>query len=226
MPGSSTFASTARQQAHGIVDKAPYRTSPSHTPRPLAGLFHALGRALNAALGRPARWLYRHLLVHIGHGFQSAFGGWWILVVGILAVGLGVAVGVLVVKRRTKVSIDRSRSLALGLSTEDPDEIEQRAADAEQAAHHEEAVRLRFRAGLVRLQRMGIVVNQQSQTDRQLSVMLHSPAFDGLAGRHERIVYAGDSATAADAATARTDWPRVLVESRPGHGTDLVDGTP
>ena len=78
----------------------------------------------------------------------------------------------------------------------------------------------------MRLQRTGVIVNQQSQTDRQLSVMLHSPTFDGLADRHERIVYAGDSATATDAATARTDWPRVLVESRPDHTADVGAGSP
>lgn len=185
-----------------------------------------MGRALNAALGRPARWIYRHLLLHIGHGFSAAFGGWWVLVAGILAVGLGITVGVLVVRRRTTVAARATSSLPIESSTEDPDAIEQRAVDAEGAGDHEEAVRLRFRAGLVRLQRIGLVVNQQSQTGRQLSVTLHSPTFDGLAGRHERIVYAGDDATAEDAVTARTDWPRVLVESRSGPVVDPGPGSP
>jgi hypothetical protein len=226
VPGSSTFSSTARHQVQGILDKAPYRTSPGHTPRPLAGVLHALGRALNAALGRPSRWFYHHVLLSIGHGFTSAFGGWWVLVVGILSVGLGVTQGLLLVKRRTRIATRGISNRSLSSVTEDPDEIDRWAADAEDAGDHQKAVRLRFRAGLLRLQRAGVIVNQQAQTDRQLSASLHSPTFDGLADRHERILYAGDRATAADAATARTDWPRVLVESRPDHTAAVGAGAP
>jgi hypothetical protein len=177
-------------------------------------VLHAIGRALNAALGAPARWVYRHLLVHIGHGFRSTFGGWWVVVVGTMAVALGAAVGVLIVRRRARISARETTARSPQGGTEDPDEIERRAAAAESAGDHETAVRLRFRAGLLRLQRRGVIVNQEAQTGRQLSVTLHSPTFDALAGRHEMIVYAGDHATPADAATARAEWPRVLDESR------------
>ncbi len=216
MPGSSSFSSSAREQARGILAKPPYRTTPSHTPRPLAGVLHALGRALNAALGGPARWLYHHVLLRIGHGFTSAFGGWWIVVVGLIAVGLGVAVGVLLINRRARISARDVASGSIHPAIEDPDELDRRAASAESSGDDETAVRLRFRAGLLRLQRKGVIVNQDAQTGRQLSERLHSPTFDALAGRHEMIVYARDPATPVDAVTARTDWPRVLVEARSG----------
>lgn len=221
MPGSSSFSSSACDQARHILSKAPFRKVPSHTPRPLAGVLHALGRALNAVLGRPARWLYRHLLVHIGHGFRSTLGGWWVVVLGVLAVGLGVAVGVLIVRRRARISAREPTTRTMAGDTDDPGEMERRAAVADSAGDHETAVRLRFRAGLLRLQRQGVIVNQDAQTDRQLSVTLRSSTFDILAGRHEMIVYAGDRATSDDAETARTQWPRVLVESRPGDGGDV-----
>jgi len=220
VPGSSGFSSTARRQANEILSKAPYRKSPGHTPRPLAGVFHALGSALHAVIGRPAEWLYHHLLLHIGHGFTMAFGGWWELVLGAMAVALGVFVGVLIVRRRTRVSARLTTTGSMRTSVEDPDDIERRAADAESAGDHEAAVRLRFRAGLVRLGRKGIVVNQDALTGRQLSSVLHSPTFDTLARRHERIVYAGDRATAVDSTAARQSWPQVLVDSRSGPGAD------
>ncbi|HXQ76480.1 MAG TPA: hypothetical protein VN791_08295 [Acidimicrobiales bacterium] len=226
MPGSSSFSSSARQQARDILAKPPYRTTPSHPPRPLAGVFHAIGRALNAALGGPARWVYRHLLVHVGHGFRSAFGGWWVVVLGVMAVALGVAVGVLIARRRVRVSARGSTARSTEGGTEDPHEIERRAEMAESSGDHETAVRLRFRAGLLRLQRRGVIVNQDAQTDRQLSVTLHSPTFDALAGRHEMIVYAGDRATSVDAATARAAWPRVLEEFRSGDAEDVPVGSP
>jgi hypothetical protein len=226
VPGPSNFSSSARQQARDILAKPPYRTTPAHTPRPLAGVLHAIGRALNAAIGRPARWVYRHLLVHVGHGFRVAFGGWWVVVVGALAVALGAAVAVLIVRRRARISAREPRAGSVEGGTEDPDEIERRAALAEGSGDHETAVRLRFRAGLLRLQGQGVIADQDAHTDRQLSAMLHSPTFDALAGRHEMIVYAGDRATAADAATARARWPHVLDESRSNDVDGVRVGSP
>jgi hypothetical protein len=223
MPGSSNFSSSARQQAKEILSKRPYRTTPSHTPRPLAGVLHAMGRALNAAFGRPAQWVYHHLLLQVAHGLTSTFGGWWVAVVGVIALVIGVAAGVLIAKRRTRISARQVLSGTFDITADDPDDIDRQADAAESAGENETAVRLRFRAGLVRLQRKGIVVNQGAQTSRQLSARLGSPAFDGLARRHELIVYARDGATSADAAAARTDWPRVLVEAHAetsGTGTE------
>jgi hypothetical protein len=219
---SPSFSSTARDQARDILSKAPYRTTATHTPRPLAGLFHALGRALNAAFGRPARWLYHHLLLHIGHGFTSTFGGWWIIVLGVLAVALGIAVGVQVVGRRTRVTARLSSTGSMVTDSVDPAALERSAAEAESSGDHETAVRLRFRAGLLRLQRGGVIAHPEAETDRQLAVVLHSPTFDTLSGRHERIVYAGDHATSTDAAEARTGWPQVLSEVRP---RETIDST-
>jgi hypothetical protein len=218
VPGSSSFSTSAREQAHGILAHPPYRTTPSHAPRPLAGVFHAIGRGLNAALGRPASWLYHHLLVHIGHGLQSTFGGWWVIVVGVMATVLGAAMAVMIVKRRARISTRDVASVGTGAGTEDPDDIDHRALAAESTGDHETAVRLFFRAGLLRLQMKGLLSNQNAQTTRQLTEHLHSPTFNALAERHEVIVYARQPATAVDVDTARRDWPRVLAESQSGSG--------
>jgi hypothetical protein len=225
VPGSSNFSSSARHQAQTILSKPPYKTTPSHTPRPLAGVIHALGRALNAVLGRPSRWLYHHLLLQVGHGFRSAFGGWWVVVLGVIAVTLGVMAGVLIVRRRTRISARQPESRSIDGGPDDPTEIERQAAAAESAGDYETAVRLRFRAGLLRLQGRGIIVDPGAQTDRQLAATLRSEIFDSLAGRHEMIVYARDPANPTDAETARTEWPRVLVEARPA-GADHAKSGP
>ena len=179
---------------------------------------------MNAAFGRPARWLYHHALLHIGHGFTSAFGGWWVVVVGLLAVGFGMAVGVQIVRHRARISARPPSSASAEFVSDDPDVLEHRAADAEQAGDHQTALRLRFRAGLVRLQHRGVIAHPEAQTDRQLTAALHSPTFDALAGRHEKIVYARDDATSADAVAARTGWPRVLVEAGPDDPVDAGAG--
>jgi hypothetical protein len=213
MAASSSFSSGARAQVHDILSRPPYTKAPSHTPRPLAGVLHALGRALNAVVGGPARWLYHHVLLHVGHGFEAAFGGWWEVVAAALAVAVGVTAALLIARRRARVSSRTQTDTTFVGVDEDPDDLEHRAEIAEAAGDHETAVRLRFRAGLARLQRAGIVANPGSRTDRQLSAVLGSRIFDALAGRHETIVYAGDLATEADSAAAREQWPRVQADA-------------
>jgi hypothetical protein len=175
---------------------------------------------MNAAFGRPARWLYHHVLLHIGHGFKATFGGWWIVVIGLLAVAVGVAVGLQVVRRRTRITARLRSSASIVVDSDNPEALEHQATEAEREGDHETAVRLRFRAGLLRLQRRGVIANPESETDRHLAVTLHSPTFDALSGRHERIVYAGDHATSTDAAEARTGWPQVMTEAQPNDKID------
>jgi len=192
----------------------------------LAGVLHAIGRGLEWLFARPARWIYHHLLVHIGHGFQLAFGNWWPVALGVLALGAGVVVGLLLVRRRARISARSAAIPGVGGQGEDPDELERLAIGAEDAGDHERAVRLRFRAGLVRLARQGVIANQDSQTDRQLSVRLHSPTFDALAVRHEVIVYGRQPATEHDVEAARHDWPRALTEALSGSGDTNSGGPP
>jgi len=126
----------------------------------------------------------------------------------------------MLVRRRTRVSAKEVTTASIGGPLEDPDDLDSGASAAEGSGDHETAVRLRFRAGLLRLARRGIITDYNAQTGRQLSQRLHSPTFDALARRHEVIVYGRDPATSSDAATARNHWPRVLVEARPGPGND------
>jgi hypothetical protein len=222
MPGSSDYSSTARHQVEHILSKAPYRTTPSHTPRPLAGVIHAIGQAADWALGRPLRWIFHHLLVRIGHGFKFAFGGFWPVVLGILALGVGVLVAVLLIRRRGRISAEQGTDQSVGGTGEDAGVLERRAEEAEGRGDHETAVRLRFRAGLLRLKTRGVISEYTSQTRHQLSARLDSPTFDVLARRHEMIVYGREPATSSDATTARDSWPRVLAEVRNGPAPDPV----
>jgi len=209
---SPGFSTTAREQAHQILSRPPYTKAPSHgPPRPLAGVLHAMGRALAYVVGRPARWVYHHLLLHLGHGFKLAFGGWWPVAAFTAAVVAGVLVGVLLVRRRTRPG--RAAGTAKATETEaDPDALDRAAAEAEGSGDYETAVRLRFRAGLLRLARRGLLARYDALTDRQLSTQIGSPTFGSLAGRHEAIVFGRDPATALDAADARERWPRVPAE--------------
>ena len=207
-----SFASTARNQVEHILSRPPYSTS-GNGPRPLAGIFRALGRALDAVFGPPFRWLYHHVLVHMGNGFTVAFGGWWPVVAAVIAVLIGALSAVALVRRRARVP---RRAMLAGrlLSVDDPGALEAEASAAESAGDYERAVRLRYQAGLLQLARQGTLADDAARTDRQLAELVGSAIFEQLARRHERIVYGGQPAVAEDSAAARRDWPRVLVEAR------------
>ena len=215
MAHGSGYSDAARHQAQHILSQPPF-TNTSHPPRPLAGVLHAIGHALSVVFGPIFRWIGAHLVHPINSGLHVAFGPWAPAVAVAIAVALGVGLGQLLVRRRARVA---RRAPAAGsegtrIVAEDPGLLEDEARRAEAGGDHERAVRLRFRAGLLRLERRGLIANRDVTTSTQLSGRLHSPTFDALAGRHESIVYGGDAATPADAAAARDRWPSVLDEAR------------
>lgn len=96
----------------------------------------------------------------------------------------------------------------------DPAELERAADSAEAAGEFATAVRLRFRAGLLRLARAGVVEPGQSPTSGQLRRVVAAPEFDDLVSAFDRIVYGRRPASAGDATAARESWKRVLSASR------------
>lgn len=213
MPDDSGYAAAARHQAHQILSRPPYTNPPRSTPRPLAGLLHAIGRGLDIVLGPIGRWLEHDILSPIAHGFTATFGGWSAAVGIALAVGAGILLAVLLVRRRSRITA-RSSGTPLPVETIDPaaleDEADRRAGEGDFAA----AIRLRFEAGLLRLEGVGLVDGHYARTDAQIAAHIGSPTFDLLARGHEAVAYAGAPAGADDDEQARTWWPRVPDEAR------------
>lgn len=92
----------------------------------------------------------------------------------------------------------------------DPREVEQRADRAAAAGDYREAVRLRFVAGLLRLDENKAIEFRPGITSAEVSAILHSPAYDQLAGRFDAIVYGDDRADHDDHQQAIDGWRRVL----------------
>jgi hypothetical protein len=93
---------------------------------------------------------------------------------------------------------------------EDPRTLERDAAAAEAGGAFAEAIRLRFRAGLLALGARGAIEYRASLRTAEVSRRLSSVDFDLLAATFERIAYGGGDASALDAAAAREGWQRVL----------------
>jgi hypothetical protein len=97
---------------------------------------------------------------------------------------------------------------------EDPRRLEDEAARAERDGDLELALRLRFRAGLLRLdQKRALPATQTPLTNGEIGRRLRSESFRGLARDFDEIVYGRRPAFAGDVERARAGWPRVLEEA-------------
>lgn len=142
----------------------------------------------------------------LGRGFQA-----------LLAVGALVAVGFgarwLARHRGSRLHRSENSSEAAPAPL-DPDALLQRAERAATEGRYSEALRLRFKAGVARLGRRGVIVDGETATNNTIASRLVSAEFDRLSSTFERVVYGGAAATKLDDDEARDTWPLVIERSR------------
>jgi len=186
----------ARRVAHHILGGRQYRASP--TPRPLRNQLTWIGDRVHGIVDAIGRGLS-----HIPEGVGLAFA----------AAVLGTAIYFIVRYARSRQGRpdDHSRAAAAGADTaEDPRELERAADAAERAGRLDDALRLRFLAGLLRLGARGAIRYRPSVTTTEVRRALGSETFDELARTFEAVAYGGRDALEPDLQTARRDWPRVV----------------
>ena len=91
-----------------------------------------------------------------------------------------------------------------------PQSLEREAAAAEARGAFADAVRLRFRAGLLSLGTREVIEYRPSLRTAEVSRKLRSAEFDSLARTFERVAYGGSDAGAPDATASREGWKQVL----------------
>ncbi|HEX2039889.1 MAG TPA: DUF4129 domain-containing protein [Acidimicrobiales bacterium] len=191
----------ARAQARDILDGRRFREA--DPPRPLRGVLEWLGDRLRP-VGKPLGDLWDELAEQ--RLLQLLLG--LTVVLGALAVALRM------VRRRNAAAVLRDRERRHDGRPEDPAALERAADGAERRGDLDLAVRLRFRAGLLRLDRGGAVDLRPSLTAGELVRQVPSPTLRGLTRTFEAVAYGGRRASAGDADAARHGWPRVLEEAR------------
>ncbi len=115
--------------------------------------------------------------------------------------------------RRALRRLDADRRPASGAGEragDDPGALERAAQAAEARGAFDQAVRLRFRAGLLSLSERSAIDYRPSLLTGEVARELHSREFDALAGTFDRVAYGGVHADENDARAAREGWPRVL----------------
>jgi hypothetical protein len=197
--GSGPVAASGESaaEARSILHERRFRGS--SVPRPFHGILAWLGDRL-AFVGRAWDWLARQIP---GGGYVL-----WAIVGGLVVAAAAWGGAALVRRREGKLvaGADRRLSAAAG----DPAGLEREADRAERDGDFELALRLRFRAGLIRLGRARALPLRESLTSGEASSILHLTEFDALARRFDEVVYGRRPAAARDLDEARDSWPRVL----------------
>jgi hypothetical protein len=191
----------AREEARHILSQR--RFHGTSVPRPFHGFFS---------------WLTRHLHF-VARGFDwlsLKVGGqlWLWTIIAVLVLVIAAFVTRQLARRRVEVEARTAGRRARGRG-DDPAELERLAGEAERRGDLEVALRLRFRAGLLRLGRARVLPLRPSLRTREARRALRSARFDRLARDFDEVVYGRRSPSAADVETARTEWPRVVAEARP-----------
>jgi hypothetical protein len=196
----------AREQARGILNGTRYKGAP--VPRPLRGVLRWIGDRFSPIthwIGDRFSWL---------PSWASPF-----VLYPSIVLALAVVIYAIVAAEQRRAS-----NLAAGLGRDgkprgvvrdDPAALEAAAAEAEARGDLALAVRLRFRAGLVRLDRDAhAIAYRPSIPNAEVRAELASPVFDDLADTFEGITYGGNEAEPTDTADARRAWPRVVETAR------------
>ncbi|HEX7132567.1 MAG TPA: DUF4129 domain-containing protein [Iamia sp.] len=186
----------AREQARRVLEDDRYQ--PRDVPRPLRGVLRWIGERVGDVV-RP--------LVDL----VSTPAGLIIALVAVAAVTTALVVAL--VRRRNRVarSEDGARRRAREI---DPATLDREADRAEAEGDLAGAVRLRFRAGVVRLEQAGAIPARADATTARLVGRVGVPAFGPLARSFDEVAYGGRPATPDDVAAARRDWPGVVAAAR------------
>ncbi len=194
-------AEAARRDAEAVLDGR--RFKPSRVPRPLAGVLTTIGRWL-----KPVADPLGRVWARVADSLPAQLT----LVVLVFLGAAGVSLRLL--GRRSPRSLTRARAVGTDAEGLDPDDLEREAAAAERAGDLDRAVRLRFVAGVLRLDQAGVISYRSSLTTGQIQARLRSGTFGALAVAFDEIAYGGRPAAESDVRLATATWPQVLTEAQ------------
>ena len=184
-------AATARRQAEHIL--AERRFHRHEVPRPFRGLLEALNKVVEPVVNA------------LGNLFGNPEIGWPLLAVVVAGALLLVA---RVVQGRTWTGLwEEGEGVPRRI---DPARLECEADEAERRGDLERAIRLRFGAGLLRLDRAQAIALEPSTTSGEVSRTLRSRDFEEVASSFDAVVYGRRPPGDEDVELSRAGWRRVL----------------
>lgn len=202
---SSLDPDQVRAEVRDVLDSGQFE--PKAPPRPFKGLLDWLGDRI-----RPVGEWVADVWNRLFESVPSPIA--WLVVVAVVAAAVA-AVGLAVHRRGLRADAAAQTATDAVSGDDDPVDLEHRAAEAERRGDHELAVRLRFRAGLMRLDRDASAFRYHAGLGtREVRRALHDEQFDGLADTFDAVAYGNRDADDDDCRTAREEWPEVVRHAR------------
>ncbi len=193
-----------RDTARDVLSERRYNES--KLPQPLRGVFAWIADRLAPVWN----WIADRFS-SLASGFPGGPG----ILYALLAGALLAATALFAVRagaRRQSVVGGASAAGRLGAG-QTPAALLNAAARAEARGELDEALRLRFRAGLLDLDRRELIELHPALTNHEILSAVPSPTLDGLVEGFEAVAYGGRPAGSEDLREARDGWPRVPEEA-------------
>jgi len=205
-PGAPPAAArNARGVARDVLADRRYHAAP--LPRPLKGVLDRLAEALGP-LGRVLERAFEWVSGRLPGGAFTLWG----LIAGLIVAAVAV-IGVRAAAARQAAGAQRGTGGPAGGDRVSAAKLRRQADAAERSGDLDEALRLRFRAGLLELHSRELIELRPALTNREILGTVASPTLGGLVAGFEAVAYGGRPAAAEDVRAARDDWPRVLEEA-------------
>jgi hypothetical protein len=180
------------------------RFHPPPVPRPLHGVVDWISNAVTSVVDS------------VSHALDSLGSNLWLLIGALLAVAaLTGVIARRALRRRQLVS--RAAAARLGAAGPGARELDRAADAAERAGRRGEALRLRYRAGLVALAERGLLEQRPSLLAGEARERLSGERFAGLFERltqgFELVAYGGSEPDGDAVTRAREDWAALLAQA-------------
>lgn len=150
-----------------------------------------------------------------GDGLELPDVPLWLALAAALAILALSAVVARSLGRNTVIERERTAAIDREAAPARPRELDREADEAERNGDYAAAVRLRFQAGLKRLDAMGAIELRPSLTAAGAARESGSGIVARLADAYERIAFGGREASAGDAQAHRSGWRDAVREARP-----------
>jgi len=186
----------AREEARRILAGRRFRSEP--VPRPLRGVLEWVGDRLN------------DLATFVADAVRPIPGPTWSALAAIALVIVVLLLARSVRRRDGRVRRRGPEARADRRAADDPDALEVAADEAERRGDLSMALRLRFRAGLLRLDGRGVIAFRPSLTTNEVRRLLGSETFEELAAVFEEVAYGEREAEPGEVAAARESWRCLL----------------
>jgi hypothetical protein len=194
----------AQEKARKILEEDRFRGDggppPGRAPQPFKAPLSWLGDQLRKVFEPLGR-----LFARIGNGGPIG----WILLVGLIGV-LVVIIAKWWARRTVNSKKDSTKKVKLSKRIA---ELEQAAKDAAEAGRYAEAIRLRFQAGLLRLEDDGRVTKVERKPNADVVAAVPAQSLRPLANLHDRLAYSEDDASKDDLDRAVVAIDSVIAEA-------------